>query len=131
MTLCHDSLVTYCTNEIEVINVAVIMKMISAKSITWAEYMAKQGVQRSCEFVAWLWLHYFSVTLFLCFLPLYLWVISILFCRGMFSFELIRMDILWFSLFLFIFDCALSYIWFFIIVRYCVASILLPPDFDV
>jgi hypothetical protein len=71
------------------------------------------------------------VALLLCLLPLCLWVISVLFCRGMFSFELIRMDILWFSLLLFILDRASSYIWLFAIVRYCVASVLLPPDFGV
>jgi hypothetical protein len=39
--------------------------------------MAKQGVQRSSDFVAWLWLHFFSMALLLCLLPLCLWVIFV------------------------------------------------------
>ena len=54
-----------------------------------------------------------------------------LFCRGLFSFELIRMAILRFSLLLFFLFCALSYLWLFAIVRYCVISVLLPPSFNV
>ena len=56
---------------------------------------------------------------------------SFLFCRGLFSFELIRMAILRFSLLLFFLYCALSYLWPFAIVRYCVVSVLLPPGFGV
>jgi len=90
---------------------------IFCESNCMADCMAKQGVRRSSEFVTLLWLHHFSVALLLCLLPLCLWVISVMFCRGMFSFELIRMDILWFSLLLFILVCAFSYIWLFAIVR--------------
>jgi hypothetical protein len=54
-----------------------------------------------------------------------------LFCRGLFSFKLIRMAILRFSLLLFFLYCALSYLWFFAIVRYGVVSVLLPPGFGV
>jgi hypothetical protein len=50
---------------------------------------------------------------------------SFLFCRGMFSFELIRMNILRFPLLLFFLYCALFYLWLFAIVRYCVVSVLL------
>jgi hypothetical protein len=43
-----------------------------------ADCMAKQGVQRSSDFVAWLWLHlFFSMALLLCLLPLCLWVIFV------------------------------------------------------
>jgi len=56
---------------------------------------------------------------------------SFLFCRGLFSFDLIRMAILRFSLLLFFLYCALSYLWLFAIVRYCVVSVLLPPGFGV
>ena len=41
------------------------------------------------------------------------------------------MDIIWSSLLLLILVCTLSYLWLFVIVKYCVASVLLPSDFGV
>jgi hypothetical protein len=97
-----------------------------------ADCMAKQGVQRSSDFVAWLWLHFFFLWPCSCVFSHYDFeLFSFLFCRGLFSFELIRMAILRFSLLLFFLFCALFYLWLSAIVRYCVVSVLLPPGFDV
>ena len=54
------------------------------------------------------------VALPLCLLPSCLWVIFVLYCRGMFSFEPIQMDFKWFSTLLFLLVRILSYVWFFL-----------------